>query len=103
MECEGAHGICSQFHSVHQGHLNEAIGLSAAGWPILITLHLEGGRAGQGAGYRRQCYRMPKGLDRQKQSEKPSSPDYRESQPELSASSSSPNHTTLSHHPSLTG
>lgn len=42
MECEGAHGVRGQLHSVHQGHLNEAIGLSATGWPILITLHLEG-------------------------------------------------------------
>lgn len=70
MEGKGAHGVCGQLHSVHQGHLNEAIGLSATDWPILITLHLEGD--GQDRG---QSYRMPKGSNRQTQGEGPSSLD----------------------------
>lgn len=40
VECKGAHSICGQLHCVQQGHLNEAVGLGATGWPVLITLHL---------------------------------------------------------------
>lgn len=47
MEREGAHSICGQLHCVQQGHLNEAVGLSATGWPVLITLHLQRDKQGR--------------------------------------------------------
>lgn len=46
VECKGSHSICSQLHRVQQGHLNEAIGLRATGWPVLITLHLQKDKEG---------------------------------------------------------
>lgn len=41
MERKGAHGVGGQLHCVQQGHLDEAVGLGATGWPVLIALHLQ--------------------------------------------------------------
>lgn len=41
MECEGAHSVRGQLHCVQQSDLNEAVGLSATDWPVLIALHLQ--------------------------------------------------------------
>lgn len=61
MEREGAHSVGGQLHRVQQGHLDEAVGLGATSWPVLITFHLQrdsrGGQARVSEG--------PKGSDRQ--------------------------------------
>lgn len=41
MEREGAHSVRGQLHCVQQSDLNEAVGLSATDWPVLIALHLQ--------------------------------------------------------------
>lgn len=41
MERKGAHSVRGKFHGVQQSHLNEAIGLSATDWPVLIALYLQ--------------------------------------------------------------
>ena len=47
VECKGAYGVCGQLHCVQQGHLNEAVGLGAPGWPVLVALHLQGDKWGR--------------------------------------------------------
>lgn len=60
MERKGAHSVGGQLHCVQQGHLDEAVGLGATGWPVLIALHLQrDSRAG--------CLEVPKGSGGQKQ------------------------------------
>lgn len=41
VEREGAHSVRGQLHCVQQSGLNEAVGLSATDWPVLIALHLQ--------------------------------------------------------------
>lgn len=46
---EGPDGVGGQLHRVQQSDLDQAVGLCAAGRPVLIALHLRGGEAGKDA------------------------------------------------------
>ena len=41
VKSEGPDRVGGQLHCVQQSDLNEAVGLCAPGWPVLIALHLE--------------------------------------------------------------
>lgn len=46
VQSEGPDGVGGQLHRVQQSDLDEAVGLRAPRWPVLIALHLQGKREG---------------------------------------------------------
>lgn len=96
VECEGAHSVRGELHRVQQSDLNEAVGLSATDWPVLIALHLQKDKrrgCGQAPRARIACkgvWKCPKaqrgeraGVPGQKQGGRASLPSYKNPQTQI--------------------
>lgn len=51
---KGPDRVGRQLHCIQQSDLDEAVGLCAAGWPVLIAFHLQEEKRGEGVRHTRQ-------------------------------------------------